>query len=297
MKKIMAGIVTALCVGVAAGVATTNFYTADAAKLVYDREKLQNPPACFLSLEEGKVKNMTYWEYCRVDEEYDAWYFYGDGSAEDDNNPEIRFVLDGVQTTEKPYTLNPITVSEFSFEYCMENTAPAGVVDMKHKDYIVQILGANGLYPVICVDIDADGDWHRITVDATTNFYANTGKDALTYGDYQDQFCGFLFKMGGLDGEFMIRNITVYDAYGMELLPEIDEGEDDSADENLSEEVVESNDESNSITSVEGVSSTTSVQAGTTAKKGCGSFGVGTMSLTALAAAGVVLGISKKKRK
>lgn len=297
MKKIMAGIVTALCVGVVAGATTTNFCTADAAKLVYDREKLQNPPACFLSLEEGKVKNMTDWEYCRVDDEYDAWYFYGDGSATDDNNPEVRFVADGVQTIEKPYTLTPITVSEFSFEYCIENTAPAGVVDIPQQDYIVQILGADTLYPIIIVDINADGDWHTITVDSSTAFYRTSGGNATTYGEYQDNFCGFIFKMGGLDGEFMIRNITVYDAYGMELLPEIDESEDDGGDESLSEEVVESNDESSSITSVESVSSTASVQEGTTAKKGCGSFGVGTMGLATLTAAGVVLGVSKKKRR
>ena len=291
MKKVVAGILTTLCVGVVAGAATTNTFVADAAKLVYDRETLQNPPACVLSLEEGKVKHMTYWEYCCVDEEYDAWYFYGDGSAQGDDNPEIRFVLDGVQTTSKPYDLPPTTVSSFSFEYCMENSDPAGVVDLMNQNYIVQILGADGLYPIIRVNVQADGDWHTITVDSSTEIIGVN--DAQRYGQYQDQFCGFLFKMGGLDGEFMIRNITLYDVDGMEMLPEIDESESDSADESFSEEVAESD----VSTSVESVSSVTSVQNGATAKKGCGSFGVGTMSLTALTMAGVALGVSKKKRK
>ncbi len=291
MKKLITSVLTALCVGVAVGAMATDSVTANAVKLVFDRESLENPPACVLSLEEAKIKNMTDWDYCRVDGEYDAWYFYGDGSAKGDNNPEIRFVADGVQTVTKPYTLTPIEVGSFSFEYCIVNDAPAGVVDLPKQNYIVQILGADTRYPVILAEIEADGDWHTITVDSSTAFYGATGGDATTYGDYQDKFCGFLFKMGGLDGEFMIRNITLYDFNGEEISREIEvPDEENSEQEELSTET--------SIEEISTSSNASTLQSGGASdKKGCGSFGVGAMTLGALTAAGVVLSISKKKRR
>ena len=288
MKRLITSVLTALCVGVTIGAMATDSLTASAARLVYERESLQNPPACVLTLEEPKVKNMTEWDYCRVDGEYDAWYFCGDGTAT--ANPEIRFIADGVQTVSKPYTLTPIEVGSFSFEYAIvNNDILSSVADLPGERYIVQILASDGSYPIIQVDIEEDGDWHKITVTGATPIYHNEHP----YSAYQDKFCGFLFKMGGLDGEFMIRNITLYDFNGEEITREIEvpDVENSQQEESSSETIEMSIEESNSASGV-----STSQSSDASSKKGCGSFGVGTMTLGALTAAGLVLGISKKKR-
>lgn len=309
MKRFVTSILTALCVGATVGALATDSVAASASQLMYERETLQNPPACALTLEEAKVKNMTAWEYCRVDGEYDAWYFMGDGSAS--GNPEIRFIADGVQTVTKPYTLVPMEVGSFSFEYCIVNDDPKDVADLAGHDYIVQILGADGAYPIIPVNISAYGDWNTIMVDETTKFYA-TLDGAETYGQYKNNFCGFLFKMGGLDGEFMIRNIVLYDFDGNEIVPETDtpeEGGDVSSEESISSEETVSSEknsfseddydsEKDNVGTFESDSNGSLAGQGTSIpKKGCGSFGVGATALGALAAAGVVLGVHKKKRK
>ena len=295
MKKFLTGILATLCVGVAVCGVATDAVTANAAQLVYERESLENPPACVLTLEEPKIKNMTAWDYCRVDDEYDAWYFYGDGSAS--ANPEIRFIVDGVQTVTKPYTLVPMDVGSFSFEYTVVNDSIAKVEDLTTARYIVQILASDGSYPILEVDIEEDGDWHKITVTGATPIY----RSEYPYTAYQNKFCGFLFKMGGLDGELMIRDIRLYDLSGDEILSESelpDGGEDSSSEEVSSEETSSEIESSFDIPElVTSQSSTAESASNTNVSKGCGSFGVGAMSLGALAAAGLVLGVSKKKRK
>ncbi len=316
MKKIWAGIAATLCVGVAAGAMTSNAVTASAApSLFYERVTLDNPPACALTLEELKVKNMTYWEYCRVDDEYDAWYFMAEGGATERTNPEIRFVVDGVQTVTKPYDLPPMTVGAFSFDYCIVNDSPSGVADLADKPYIVQILGADGTYPVIEVDVEEDGYWHTVSVDSDTAFYGALGTPVRTYGEFNDQFCGFLFKMGCLDGEFMIKDIVLYDVDGNVIEPEVEvpDLDEDSADSDLSNDISDESEQNSDVTdsiqndsvSSDSVSSDNveSDKASSTPivfpakKKGCGSFGVGAMTLGSLAVAGVVLSVGKRKRK
>ena len=304
MKKFLTGVLASLCVGAAVSVVATDSITAKADYLVFYLESLGHPPASVLALEEAKVKNMTSWDYCKVDELYDAWYFSGDGTAE--KNPEIRFVVDGVQTVTKPYTLVPMEVSAFSFEYCIVNDSRATVEDLRQDKYIVQILASDGTYPIIRTNIEADGDWHEIRVDKNTPLYAN---ESPTYAGFQKKFCGFLFKMGGLDGEFLIRYITVYDADGNEIYPEEIEYDDDVTSEEsevtseMESEIVgesESAVESEIVSAEESASSqapASSSASETASKSGCGSFGVGAMALSSLTAAGVVLGLSKKKRK
>lgn len=313
MKKMMTSLVATLCVGVAVGALASEPMTASAAYLPYEIVAIDSAPACVLTLEEAKIKNMSDWKYCRVDDEYDAWYFADVGDGTDQKNPEIRFIADGVQTVTKPYTLIPMDVGSFSFEYCMANDDPRGVLDISTQDYIVQILASDGTYPIIIPKIEADGDWHTITIDSTTKLYPNDGS---TFAKYEEMFCGFLFKMGNLDGGFMIKNITLYDPYGYEIYPEEEypEEEETSSEEVMSseEEIISSEEESSfaepelsesveTSTSQDGTSNSIAASATTgepTGKdKGCGSFGVGAMTLSALAAAGLVLGVGKTKRK
>ena len=114
---------------------------------IYIREtktKLETAPASPITLEEAKIKNMTDWGYYNVDGK-DAWYFYGDGTAT--ANPEIRFVTEGTQTVDKPYTLVPISVESFSFSYKLINKDEKGVKDLQTSNYIVQELASDGTYP------------------------------------------------------------------------------------------------------------------------------------------------------
>lgn len=303
MKKTWTGICMGFCAAIAVGVAATNTLTASATVyLPYDLTETDVPPVCTLTLEEAKVKNMRYWGYYTVDGEEDAWYFSNDGTAT--GNPEIRFITEGTQTQNKPYTLTPMTVGSFSFQYAIVNEKPAGVVDLSTQEYIVQILASDGTYPIIPVEIEDDGDWHTITVDSNTLFYGQAEK----YGSYSDKFCGFLFKMGQLDGEFLIKDIHIYDEVGTEIAPEEDsedvssetEVSSSEAEETSSETEVSSSEAEESSSEAETESSEPIVDEPTVTGEeekdgGCKST-VGGLTLTAIAAAATVIGLCKKKK-
>ena len=222
MKKLITGILSAICVCACVGSFAMNSVTANAAPALScgSMTEMENPPACELTLEEAKVKNMTDWGYYDVDGQ-EVWYFMGDGTATAD--PEIRFITEGTQTVKNPYTLIPQTVEKFSFDYRIVNDGATGVVDVGSLNYIVQILASDGSYPIINANVIEDGEWHTITIDATTPLYSSAY--ASRYGQISDMFCGFLFKMGGLEGEFMIANIEV-----------VFEGEEDTTSEDNTSE-------------------------------------------------------------
>ncbi|MBR1974370.1 MAG: hypothetical protein IKA20_00800 [Clostridia bacterium] len=213
MKKILTGILATLCVGALVGGAmlANNVNASAATNLPIAKEdifELDAPPACRLTLEETKVKGIKAgnWGYYNAEGD-DVWYFSHDGTPTS-NNPEIRFVTDGTQTTSKPYTYAPIEVESFSFDYRIANDGEADVADLENTHYIVQILASDGTYPIILPFIQDDGEWHTITVNQTTPI-TNGGGNRVQYRDVDHLFAGFLFKMGGLDGEFMIRNINL----------------------------------------------------------------------------------------
>ncbi len=209
MKKLF---VSLLAISVVCGGAVFAPQTAVAEPINYlyfdEIQELDTPPECFLTLEEEKVKNMTEFGYYRVSEEReddkDVWYFSCDG--ETSGNPEIRFITDGTQTVNKPYDLSPVPVTSFSFSYRLYNNKESDVVDLENEHYIIQILTSQGTYPILEIDITKSSSyWETVTVDANTTIY----RSAETYGDIDDTFCGFLFKMGSLDGELAITDITV----------------------------------------------------------------------------------------
>lgn len=213
MKKILTGVLATLCMGaLVGGVLLANNVNASAAtNLPIAKEdifELDAPPACRLTLEEKKVKGIKEgnWGYYNAEGD-DVWYFSHNGTPTS-NNPEIRFVTDGTQTTSKPYTYAPLEVESFSFDYRIANNGEADVADLENTHYIVQVLASDGMYPIILPFIQDDGEWHTITVNQTTPII-NGGENRVQYRDVDHLFAGFLFKMGGLDGEFMIRNINI----------------------------------------------------------------------------------------
>ena len=249
------------------------------------KTKLNAAPASPIALEEAKVKNMTNMAdkdyYYNVDGK-DCWYFYGDGTAT--GNPEIRFVTEGTQTQSNPYTFAPVDVEQFSFEYRLVNDEPKTVADWA-VDYILQVLASDGTYPIMTPKITADGEWHTITVDANTVIY-NHDPD-WNYRDISHLFSGFIFKMGGLDGELMIKNISVV-VEGEEFPVEPEEPETPEDSGNNSAADTNSSNSSNEVNS-----STNNGQSGAEdepeASKGCGAAIGGTLTVGVLLAAGGLL--------
>lgn len=320
MKKILKGLVTFVAFAACFGAFAFGGATKASADLYYDSkvELEGRTPECALVLEEAKIKNMTDWGYYNVDGE-DVWYFSGDDVGGEGKNPEIRFVTDGTQTKTKPYTYAPMQVDRFSFSYRIDNKSNHKGVDDLDTQYIVQILCSDGSYPIILPEINADGGWHTIYVDEFTRV-SNAFVVASTYGGVDDLFCGFLFKMAGLDGELMISNIEIVsngavleplNPYEEPEVPETSE-EDSSVDSvPVESEVPEESEDiyleseweepaSDSLwfdTEEEGsaVESVTSEEEGVLAMFGCGSVTSGISTVLALAGVGFVMAVSKKK--
>jgi hypothetical protein len=97
-------------------------------------------------------------------------------------------------------------VERFSFSYRISNDKEGFVEDV-NNNYIVQILASDGTYPIIIPNIKVDNAWHTITIDASTPIQNGSGR--VVYGQVSHLFAGFLFKMGKLDGDFMISNIEL----------------------------------------------------------------------------------------
>lgn len=286
MKKILTGILATLCVGALVGGAmlANNVNASAATNLPIAKDdifELDAPPACRLTLEETKVKGIKAgnWGYCNAEGD-DVWYFSHDGTPTS-NNPEIRFVTDGTQTMSKPYTYAPIEVESFSFDYRIANDGEADVADLENTHYIVQILASDGTYPIILPFIQDDGEWHTITVNQTTPI-TNGGGNRVQYRDVDYLFAGFLFKMGGLDGEFMIRNINI-----------VVVGEE-SADASTPSTPSTPSAPNNSSTSTDKNETSGSTE-NTKKSDGCGAIIGGSIAASLLVAAGAALFLRKKE--
>ena len=209
MKKLFKAVVAAVSLVACLGAFALNGTKASADLNWTTMEKLEGrTPECALFLEEPKIKNMTDFGYYNVDGE-DVWYFYGDNMGGEKKNPEIRFVTDGTDTTKKingSYTFAPMQVDSFSFDYRIDNDTTFKQVDDVSSKYIMQILASDGTYPIIRPEINEDGGWHTITVNQFTPV-VNSGNGATTYEGIDHLFSGVIFKMAGLDGELMIANI------------------------------------------------------------------------------------------
>ena len=243
MKKLFKTIVTVVSLCACLGSFAFGGATKASADLYWTTMEplIDRTPECALILEEAKVKNMTDFGYYNVDG-VDVWHFVGENKGGEKANPEIRFVTEGTRTITKPYTLVPTTVDSFSFWYRIDNDTRYTRVEDTDKQYIVQILCSDGSYPIIPVSINDDGGWHMISIDEYTPL-TNAGNGGNMYSHVKDMFCGFLFKMAGLDGEFMIMDIELCNRGA--ILPPLnpyDEPElpEESGDVETSEEPTES---------------------------------------------------------
>lgn len=313
MKNALKGILTAACALICVGGIALNGTNAAAYTNCDDKTELTDrTPECALFLEEAKVKNMTDWGYYNVNGE-DAWYFYGDGSAT--GNPEVRFVTEGTQTVTKDpitnlYTFAPITIDSFSFTYRLDNDGEKGVVDLETEDYIVQILASDGTYPIFVPTIKNDGDWYTVTIDENTE--CNWNGMYVPMNQVKHLFSGFIFKMGGLKGDLMIKDIVVT-SNGAELpplnpydgeteTPETSEEPTESKDIWLDSEELETSEEPATSeeleTSEESATSETSyppMNCLPDEEKGCGATISSVYALGALTVAGFVVSLRKKK--
>ena len=312
MKKIFKAVVTAVSLVACLGAFAFGSSTKASADLHWTTmEKLEGrTPECALFLEEPKVKNMTDYGYYNVDGQ-DVWYFYGDNKGGERQNPEIRFVTEGTDTTKKidgKYTFAPMQVDSFSFDYRIDNKTGYTRVDDSSSPYIVQILASDGTYPIIIPDINEDGGWHTIYVDQWTPVSNAAGN---TYESINHLFSGIIFKMAGLDGELMISNIdVVVNGYSLPPLnpyeePELPETSEEPEVPEVSEEpeLPETSQEpevpevSEEPTTSEPSTNepTTSEKEGVLAMLGCNATASGASVLLGLAGAGFVMAIRKRK--
>ncbi len=327
MRKLFKAVAAAVSLVACLGAFALNGTKASADLNWTTMEELEGrTPECALFLEEPKIKNMTDFGYYNVDGE-DVWYFYGNDMGGEKKNPEIRFVTDGTDTTVKingSYTFAPMQVDSFSFDYRIDNDTTFKKVDDVGSKYIVQILASDGTYPIILPEINEDGGWHTITVNQYTPIQNKPG--ATTYADVDDLFSGFLFKMAGLDGELMIANIQLK-SNGADVpvlnpyeepeepsdsvepeLPETSEEPESSNDiyleseweEPASESLWEDDEEEPTSEQPQASAEPEQSEGGGSAdggeeKSGCFSTMGGSAIMFALAGAGVVMAIRKKK--
>lgn len=304
MKKLFKTLAMAVVLGTCVGSFALGGATKASADLTWDTMvELENRmPECGLFLETAKIKNMTDWGYYNVDGE-DVWYFKGDNVGGQGKNPEIRFVTEGTDTSVKingSYTFDPYTVESFSFMYRIENNSQYTKVDDIANQYIVQVLASDGSYPIIKPQVTANGDWHLIEVNKYTPV-ENAKNGATTYEGINYLFSGFIFKMAGLDGELMISNIEVV-LRGGAVLPPLNPYEPElpeTSEEPTVSEEPEIPETSEPIVSEEPeapeTSEPTNNQTPDEEKSGCGAAISGVSTLFALAGAGFVMAIRKRK--
>lgn len=192
------------------------------------------------------------------------------------------------------------------------------------------MLASDGTYPLIVPEIKSDNAWHTITIDASTPIQNGNGN--IFYGQISHLFSGFIFKMGGLDGDFMIGNIEVVvggramaplNPYeepiappcDMPVVPETSEEDElpmisaspekseapEASEEEETSEVPVSSEKDEAPTTSEppsaSITSETSEAPETPQeeKSGCGSVVSGVYALLSLAGAGFAMAIRKKK--
>ena len=154
-----------------------------------------NEPTFDLSLENASVKNVSGVGTYSVDDKVAYAFFNGNTSLT--NNAEIIFAKSGTDTVSETKTYISQSATSFSFSYNMLNDCAnyiASDTDYKFRLYILRTDG--GLTPCEVTPI-ADGKWHDITIELPTSEL--------------DKFCGFIIKMGGLDGRIYIADVKTTD--------------------------------------------------------------------------------------
>ena len=163
-------------------------------------------PEGLLHVEDGKTKAMTYVGTYNVNGKV-AYYYKDNGphyevknNAEVLVNPETRFVTDGTYTGSGERTYDNRRVKSFSFEYKVINADSTIITgDGANAPFFAQILASgSNHYLSLVFDAVNDGEWHTQTFEVPA--------------DKQTEFCGFILKMGVLNGEFMVANIQVEEA-------------------------------------------------------------------------------------
>ncbi len=159
-----------------------------------------------LHIETKKVKNATYHGVYEVDGKK-AYYFTNEEALGQGKNMEARFSYGSTDTSasdssERIY--ESYKAKKISFEYKIVNAVSLNCDDIATA-YIVQTFGVltpggtDCKYPIHNVNVETDGEWHKITIEFDTE-------------DLAIQFSGFIFKTGGLEGELLIANIVVEDS-------------------------------------------------------------------------------------
>ena len=153
-----------------------------------------------LKIVDSKIKNIEKYE-----QKDGVWVFQGDNTST--SNAEIRFATkESADPANKVYTAVPVT--SFSFDYMIKNDTNATVADVEGAKYIVQELAADATYPLMVPEIIDDGEWHTLTITMDTPLVSNKMEQTGTFADVSDKFAGFILKMGDLNGEVQIKNIS-----------------------------------------------------------------------------------------
>lgn len=159
---------------------------------------VEEEPAGTLHLEDTKIKGYTSHHFETMTghdgNEVTAYVFGAEGNTS--ANPEVRFVDADTQTTTKPYTLTPLaSVTNVHFWYKLDNQAPEKNVADGSWPYLLQVLGSDGKYPLHSFTPVNDGEWHPWLMTVTS--------------DYVEKFCGFIIKMGDMNGTLTVANIEL----------------------------------------------------------------------------------------
>ena len=222
-KHLLALVLSTMFVGAGAGSvvaynATNEPVVASAA--IADMVKVDTAISCVMPLEEGKVKNLTSWGYydSNGDGAADVWAFSGNGTAT--AQPEIRFSTPGTDTTpgSSSRVYAPKAFTSISVEYNITNSGTE-LAESSTTQYLLQILGATegtgspNQYYYHIPEIIADGAWHTLTIDLSSEFSGGSNEslpmNVTSFDDINDIVCCWNFKMGkDFNGEVMLRNFT-----------------------------------------------------------------------------------------
>ena len=196
-KKLLIPVLTA-CMLISAGIGVSTSAPYSGAQMIASAAEIGAEPD--LKIVDSKIKNIEKYE-----QKDGVWVFQGDNTST--SNAEIRFATkESADPANKVYTAVPVT--SFSFEYMIKNDTEATVADVEGAKYIVQELAADATYPLMVPEIIDDGEWHTLTITMETPLVNNKMEQTGTFADVSDKFAGFILKMGDLNGEVQIKNIS-----------------------------------------------------------------------------------------
>ena len=150
-----------------------------------------------LHLETSKVKSFSDFHFETMEGpsgDTITTYYFAAGSGAKANNPEVRFITDGTNTSSSPKVFAAVDTTEVHFWYKLANASEVSIGD-PDKPYMIQILDSDGGYNAVNWDPVNDGEWH------VTKFTTDTK---------HDKFCGFVLKAGDMDGSLVVADIRTY---------------------------------------------------------------------------------------